>query len=413
MHWSNLQTHYKSIVSLILICSIPLVPILVFMSPLSSWMSSLSTGNTDTPIFLLFTLLNFPLFYTALTRQSNPPLVNRIYLFLYFLLSAIVFYTNPLNVFDTPFTFYFMGGLTATLFVILKYLIEGVLQHILMVILIIALGVCGENVWSQSPDHITYYMIAYTLGYLWNMFTTDLTTLFLNLLGMILTIPALLIKWFRGNRASTPSVPSVAVKSNPIPYAVILVEIALIVLYFYVRTWAKRINGGKIIVHNPIDLDKITSYKVPDRAQYNYTLTFWLYLDSVSPGFSQSASEFTDVVLYGDNVLIAYNAALNTLRVIMKNGERKQSYDILHVPLQKWNQVGLLYSNGTFDIFMNGELQKSIVAVPQPSNHEVLVGFERGVQGQLCTLMFYDKVLTMDQLSRLYTQFKDKNPPTV
>ena len=253
------------------------------------------------------------------------------------------------------------------------------------------------------------------------MFTIDLSAIYTGLLAILMAIPTLL-SWLMGMvwrivfapfRRNAPSGTPGTSTNTPVPYSLVFVIIASFVLYFYVRTWTKHAYGGELLVHKPHDLDKLASYKVPDLNQYNYTLTFWLYLDSVSPGFSQSASEFTDVVLYGGNVLIAYNAALNTLRVILKNGDRKHKYDIVNVPLQSWNQVGLLYSNGTFDIFMNGELQKSLVAVPQPSDHEVLVGFEKGVQGQLCTMMFYNKVLTMNQLERLYTQFKDKNPPTV
>lgn len=83
------------------------------------------------------------------------------------------------------------------------------------------------------------------------------------------------------------------------------------------------------------------------------------------------------------------------------------------IPLQKWNHVVLSYANGTLDLFLNGELKKSTVAVPQTSSQEIIVGSEGGVSGQLCTFMFHDKVLTMDEIQALYTQFKDKNPPTV
>ena len=168
-----------------------------------------------------------------------------------------------------------------------------------------------------------------------------------------------------------------------------------------------------MIVHNPRSLNVMASYPVAEQYQYNYTVSFWVNFEAISPGFSQSANEFTAVLLYGDNVLVAYNSSLNTMRTIMKNKHKKDIYDIHDIPLQKWNHVVLSYANGTLDLFMNGELQKSRVAVPQSSSHEVIVGSEQGVQGELCTLMFYNKVLTMNQIQALYTEFKDKNPPTV
>ena len=416
MDWKNLQTHYRSLLNLFLFCTALVIPLLIFMDPLSSWLSMLySYGDTNTPIFFFFTLLNFPLFYTILTRQPNTLVANRVYIFLFFLLSGLLFYVNPMYVFDTPYTLSLVSGSTAVLFVILKYFTYGVLQHIFLIFSIIVLGVCGENIWAYYPAYTAYYMIAYTIGYLWNMFNGDIKETMSGLFAAITAIPAFL--WSLVGMARKGSNAQVANPAPKIPfmerYGILILEIVLIALFFFARTWVQHAYGGKLVVHKPLPLNKLVSYKVPDDEQYEYTLTFWLYLDAMSPGFSPAASEFTNVVLYGGNVLVAYNGALNTLRIIMKNDEKKHTYDIKNVSLQKWNQIGLMYSNGTFDIFMNGELQKSVVAIPQPSNHEVLVGFEKGVHGELCTMMFYNQLLTMNQLRRLYTQFKDKTPPTV
>jgi hypothetical protein len=237
-------------------------------------------------------------------------------------------------------------------------------------------------------------MLFYLMGYLWNVITLN---------------PAV----FQMIKAKIMSIGSLLYQHSPGYSPALVLAFAFIGLYFFVRTLTKQYYGGELIVHNPRKLDKMASYPVSDQYQYNYTVSFWVYFEAISPGFSQSANEFTDVVLYGDNVLVAYNSTLNTLRTIMKNQDKKDMYDIHDIPLQKWNHVVLSYANGTLDLFMNGELQKSRVAVPQMSSHEVIVGSERGVQGELCTLMFYNKVLTMNQIQALYTEFKDKNPPTI
>jgi uncharacterized membrane protein len=332
---------------------------------------------------------------------------------------------NPFYVLSTQYNLITVTGVTAGLFVALKYLTHGLFKEIILIGILLALGVCSETMWSYS-SYTNYYMMFYMLGYSWNLFPSSkfMTLILAGLLFLNIAIPGLMYL-YRSFTVSGLSISGwfpvlvlllmcwqLTQVQTPV-YSVLILEMIAIVLYFYVRTWMKQSNGGSLIVHNPCELNKTTSYKITDQNQYTYTVTFWFKLDATSPGFSSSANEYTDMVLYGDNVLVAYNSSINTVRIILKNTDKKYIYDISNVPLQKWNQIALLYANGTFDIFMNGELQKSVVAVPKPSNHEVLVGAEQGIRGKLCTLMFYNKVLTMDQLQGLYTQFKDKNPPTV
>jgi hypothetical protein len=302
---------------------------------------------------------------------------------------------NPMDVLSTSYSLQTLFGVTAGVFSWLKYFSNGPLKQIVLVLLVILLGICGETVWSNyTGKNVLYYMLFYVFGYLWNVIVLN---------------PKLLerIKMFFYN------IGKIIYEHSPGFSQTLLIEIIIIILLLYGRTWLKQYYGGDLIVHNPCNLNTLSSYTVSNPYQYNYTLSFWIYLEATSPGFSRSSNEFTDVVLYGDNVLFAYNSSINTLRTIMKNKSKKTVYDMHDIPLQKWNHVVLSYANGTLDLFLNGELQKTAVAVPQTSSNEILVGAEQGVQGQLCTLMFYNKVLTMDQIQALYTQFKDKNPPTV
>lgn len=449
MNWMNLQTHYRSILSLFLFCAAIILPILILMNPLSHQLMSLTDmeGTTDTPMFVLLTLLNLPL---LLSKLNPSDLVGRIYLFLFIILSLGVFVMNPSNVLSTHYKLIPMVGITAMIFFILKYLTHGIFKEILAVFLLLALGVCGESVWSYSPSYKYYYLVFYAVGYIWTMAHSmpelwggimEVVSVMFNPIVdspfkilIVLMIAIIVLTLFRKRIDPGITIPTRiyvifvlmiagiglwqfmllrSASSQPGLYTILLIEIIVIVLLVYMRTWMKESNGGDLIVHEPLDLNKNHAYKVADHYQYNYTVTFWLYFDAMSPGYSASASGYTDVVLYGDNLLVAYNSSINTLQIIIKNHHKKHAYNIVNVPLQKWNQIALLYANGTFDIFMNGELQKSRIVVPQPSNHEIVVGAENGVRGKLCTMMFYDKVLTMDQLRRLYTEFKDKNPPTV
>jgi hypothetical protein len=404
MYLNNIKNHYKSILSLFILCTALILPLLLFIVPISTWMATFDdidgSSTTETrakggTFYVLLSILNSPLFITLLSRQNNSMLINIVYSILFVLCSIILFILNPMEILTQKRDFTTILGITAALFFMLKYFTRGIFKELILVFIIIALGVCGENVWSYASSTYTlYYMVFYLIGYLWN--------------GLILNTEI-----FQRIKLNALSFWNFIYSNSPGMSKILVIEFILIALYLYIRTLTKGYYGGDLIVHKPCCLYKMVSYPVSDQYQYNYTLSFWTYFNAISPGFSQSANEYTDVVLYGDNLLVAYNSSLNTMRIIMKNRNKKSRYDIHDIPLQKWNHVVLSYANGTFDIFMNGELQKSMVDVPQTSSHEVMIGAENGVQGELCTMMFYNRVLTMNEIQTLYTQFKDKNPPTV
>lgn len=403
MYLNNIKTHYRSILSLFLLCTALILPILIFIRPLSSWLSSFDnidataepTRTKGGAFYTLLSILNMPLFGRLLIRQGNTRFVNLLYIGLFVLMSALLMIVNPMEVLTTSYNFWTILGVTAVVFFALKYLSNGMFKQLFLVFLVMTLGICGETVLTnQTKPYTTYYIVFYVLGYLWNVIVLD---------------PIL----FKSLKIRLHEIAMLVYAHLPGFSMMFLFEILLIVLILYGRTWIKQYYGGDLIVHNPCELNIMSSYTVSNPYQYNYALSFWIYLDATSPGFSQSSTEYTDVVLYGDNTLIAYNSSLNTLRTIMKNGSKKTVYDMHDIPLQKWNHVVLSYANGTLDLFLNGELQKSAIAVPQTSSQEIIVGAEQGVKGRLCTLMFYNKVLSMNEIQALYIQFKDKNPPTV
>jgi hypothetical protein len=395
----NLQ-QYKSIFSLFLLCTTLILPILIFIEPISSWLASFDNIDTAEPtlktggtMYTILSLLNLPLFFVVLFRQANTRLINQIYTVLFLLLSILLLVVNPMDVLTSPYSLQSVIAVTAVVFFLLKYSF-GFLKQLVLVLLVIVLGICGETVWSNHSTYTLYYFLFYLVGYLWNVIVMDRNTVHRVELNVYDTAKAVYAR-------------------SPGFSRVFFLEILLIIVLLYGRTWMKQYYGGDLVVHKPILLNSLSSYTISNPYQYTYTLSFWLYIDATSPGFSTSSNEFTDVVLYGDNVLIAYNSSLNTLRTVMKNRSKKTIHDMRNVPLQKWNHVVLSYANGTLDLFLNGQLQKSTLAIPQMSTQEVQVGAEQGVQGKLCTLMFYNKVLTIQEIRALYTQFKDKNPPTI
>jgi len=188
---------------------------------------------------------------------------------------------------------------------------------------------------------------------------------------------------------------------------------ASILLYFYVRTISKQYYGGNLLSNQPVSLNRRTSFSIDDKREYEYTVSCWMYMNPTSPGHASSSTEYTNVLLYGNNVVMAYNPSLNRIKIVIKNQDKKETIELKNIPLQKWNHYILTYTNGTFDFFMNGELKKSKQFVPARSTHDLILGTEQGVSGEVCNVLFYNKIVPIETMKQLYTDFKTKNPPVV
>ena len=80
--------------------------------------------------------------------------------------------------------------------------------------------------------------------------------------------------------------------------------------------------------------------------------------------------------------------------------------------LQKWNNIIINYQGGIMDIFYNGDLVKSVRnIVPYMSLDVLSVGNAKGVNGQVCNVMYYDYALEIDRIKYLYNSVKSSNPP--
>jgi hypothetical protein len=262
---------------------------------------------------------------------------------------------------------------------------------------------------------IIYYVI-YALGTMYALntrniieviveFVTKIITILLEFLKALYTYLLPLFEFIK-NYFPLPQLGGVQLKT-------FLLILAGIILYFYARTISKQYYGGTLLSNQPVPLNRRSSFSVDDKKEYEYTLSCWMYMNPISPGHASSSTEYTNVLLYGNNVVMAYNASLNRIKVVIKNQNKKETIEIKNIPLQTWNHYILTYTNGTFDFFMNGELKKSKQFVPSRSTHDLILGTEEGVSGEVCNVLFYNKVVPIETMKKLYTDFKTKNPPVV
>lgn len=177
---------------------------------------------------------------------------------------------------------------------------------------------------------------------------------------------------------------------------------------------------------------------------YNYSLSFWFFIDTNTPSSSIAYSTYTPILSYGTTPIIMYNylkqsmiitsssdnpfyPTLDPSKINDPNGRYENSnlkiiYETTNIPLQKWMNLVVVYNSSIVDIFINGELVKSNISLsPTPSEHihnpdipqiiSLVAGSTNGINGKLCNIVYYDKKIGLEQIERLYVSVKDNNPP--
>jgi Concanavalin A-like lectin/glucanases superfamily len=236
-------------------------------------------------------------------------------------------------------------------------------------------------------------------------------------------------------------------KNTPYTYYVLLfIIIFLYIFYFFlgsqIQTNISK-QGGTLLVNAPINTtsentigsyDHLNGTDETNLYDYKYAISFWSYIDAVSPNAHSSLNTFTSILNYGNKPNILYNAVENTLMITMendgepaigsesrlKNPQELDSqgniiiYKLENVLLQKWNHIVINYSNGTLDIFYNGKLVKSAnEVVPKMSKDALTVGSNKGINGQICNVTYFNTEITASQIYYLYNTVKNKTPPVV
>jgi hypothetical protein len=217
----------------------------------------------------------------------------------------------------------------------------------------------------------------------------------------------------------------------------LVVTILLMGVYFTTPSLINKINlqGGKPLVNKPVytnsqySLGTYQELNGSDNYDYQYAISFWLFLDAVPPNTSASYSKYTSLLNFGDKPNVLYNGKNNTLMVTMQQKDLDKSANKLtdfdengnrilykneNVLLQKWNNIIINYNGGIMDIFLNGELVKSdIGVVPYYTLDNLTIGEDDGIQGGICNVVYFKRALTSSNMYYLYNMVKNKSPPVL
>uniref|UniRef100_A0A6C0LCK4 LamG-like jellyroll fold domain-containing protein n=1 Tax=viral metagenome TaxID=1070528 RepID=A0A6C0LCK4_9ZZZZ len=210
----------------------------------------------------------------------------------------------------------------------------------------------------------------------------------------------------------------------------LLVASGIYLIYPYIE---KKVTsqGGLLLVNQPVYLNQETnlaSYQTlnqtstidlndennPMQFNYHYAISMWVFFDSTNPS---SLSQYMSILNYGNKPNIMFNPVDNTLIFTLQfsdnDAETQVVYTFKDVLLQKWNHILVNYSGNIFDIFINGELKKSVVkTIPYQKLDVLQIGSNNGIQGGICNVNYFNKSIHANQVKNLYQFFKDKTPPT-
>jgi len=197
-----------------------------------------------------------------------------------------------------------------------------------------------------------------------------------------------------------------------------------------------NIQGGKQLVNKPVYTD--TQYLLgnylelngSDKNDYTYAISFWIFIDAMPPNTNSSYKNYTSLLNFGDTPNVLYNGATNTLMITMKQknlnkynnsklidfdeNDNRIIYEKNNMLLQKWNNVIINYSGGVIDVFLNGELVKSVIeVVPYHTIENLTIGQKNGIKGGICNVVYFRNILTATNIYYLYNMVKHKSPPVL
>jgi hypothetical protein len=216
----------------------------------------------------------------------------------------------------------------------------------------------------------------------------------------------------------------------------LMAAIVLLISYFLIPSVFNKINlqGGQQLVNNPVHTDTqyaLGSYEQLNGSEtfdYQYGISFWVFIDAAPPNTNPSYSKYTSLLNFGDKPNVLYNGKTNTLMIITQqkdlnkitenkltdfddNGNRI-IYKNENMLLQKWNNFIINYNGGILDIFLNGELVKSVVGVvPYYKLENLTIGEDNGIKGGICNVVYFRKQLSASNIYYLYNMVKNRSPP--
>jgi len=231
--------------------------------------------------------------------------------------------------------------------------------------------------------------------------------------------------------------------TTPTMWILLLGEFILISCYFLLPYLINKINfkNGTQIQGPPIYLnnentigtyenlhkknEKIVTKKSNQHTDsnsflYNYSISFWFYLNPQPPNTSESYTKYTNILNYGKRPSIEFNSEKNTLKIncLINKGDNnpivREIYSTDKILYQKWNNLVINCDGGNMDVFLNNDLVANKTNItPLMTYEKIVTGSTKGVHGGICNVMYHNNALTKNEIELNYGILKNLSPPVL
>lgn len=262
------------------------------------------------------------------------------------------------------------------------------------------------------------------------------------LLKFLFLIPCLLIELLETVFAELKAAPKMIV-------ILFILEIIIILAYIYIPRITKPSSDSIVLLNKPVFLSQLqsvgnatqlfmdtTDVNNPSRSDTeiltNYSISMWFYVNQ-HPNARAAYSKETNIFRFGLPVsesghpkVSYYNDTKDPNKsdkfIVYVNGDPDLSGVLLDIPLQSWNNLVISYNDSKVDIFVNGNLEKSISLInkkrTQYDKGDIIeVGYGdntvtgSGLHGAICNIVYHKTPLTPFQVSGNYNINRYNNPP--
>jgi hypothetical protein len=112
---------------------------------------------------------------------------------------------------------------------------------------------------------------------------------------------------------------------------------------------------------------------------------------------------------------IEYKYPYSVLKFVLGSDEGSQKeFAFPYLKMQKWNNVVVNFIDGTYDLFVNGEMVNSFQGgMEELKFNDINIGEDNGISGGIANIVYYKNYLTKDKIINNYNLLKNKSPPII
>jgi hypothetical protein len=291
---------------------------------------------------------------------------------------------------------------------------------------------------------MTLLVMFVALSIVYNIFANNLrkfsgwTGFFINLVFYLPCLLSDLITYLRAEVTAAP----------PTLYILFVLELALLLAYFYLIPFVQRNIAGNamVLLNEPVmlskkkfidhDFKRSAIFKVEKPAfseniylakpatslRRKWALSLWVYLNAAANSklaYSQPTTIFCMTDDQGHlHPKMVYDNTDGQDRCIITVSDNTTTE--ITLPKQRWNNLTFNYVDNRVDVFVNGEIERTVnfaaESMPVYTEHPmVYVGPDTnggdGLYGSICNVVYYPEPLTKLFIVNKYNYFAVKNPP--